>query len=118
MEYLKHGSTSRGSSFSGRPFSSMVLPCLCSASSDSLLPGSAAMKAGTSIITLFVGSAFSRSFSRLSLATLSETRAPSAGHTLPTAFSSCAASRVASGLSGNTVSRVAVTERLRSMNGE
>ena len=118
IEYLKQGSTSRGSSFSGRPFSSIVLPCLCRASSVSTLSASLAMKAGTSIITLVDGSAFSRSCSRLSLATFSDTRAPSAGQTLATACSSSAAFSAASGRSGNTVSRVAVTARLRSMNGE
>jgi hypothetical protein len=84
----------------------------------SLLASSTAMKAGTSTIRLAVGSARSRSCSRLSLATLSETRPPVAGQTLPTASSSCEMSSCASGRSGATVSRVAETDRLRSMNGE
>jgi hypothetical protein len=49
---------------------------------------------------------------------LSDARPPSAGHTPPTACSSWAMSGVVSGRSGNTVKRVAVTARLRSMKGE
>ena len=117
-EYLKQGSTSRGSSDSGRPLSSSRLPLARSEVMAAVLAGSQAMKAGISIITLAAGCAFSRSCSSDSLAMLSDTRAPSAGHTPPTACSSCAASGTASGLSGNTVSRVADTERFLSMNGE
>jgi hypothetical protein len=118
IEYLKHGSTARGSSFSGRPLSSSVLPLACSAHSACTFSASAAMKAGTSTIRLADGAARSRSCSRPSLATLSDTRAPVAGQTLPTSCSSCPTSSTASERSGNTVNRVALTERLRSMNGE
>jgi hypothetical protein len=46
------------------------------------------MKFGTSTIRFAVGLAWSRSYSRLSLTTLSETAAPLAGQTSPTACSS------------------------------
>ena len=118
IEYLKHGSTSRGSSFSGRPLSSSVLPLATQRVSEPMLAGSAAMKAGTSTIRFADGCARSRSCSRLSLTTLSETLPPLAGQTSPTACSSWATSSTASGRSGKTVRRVAATVRLRSMNGE
>ena len=76
------------------------------------------MKAGISIITLALGPARSRSLSRLSLSTLSETLPPSAGHTAATSANSAAASSDAPGASGNTVRRVALTARLRSIIGE
>ena len=85
IEYLKQGSTSRGSSAFGRPLSSSVLPAACRRTSDSTLAGSEAMKSGTSTIRLAAGLARSRSCSRLSLTTLSETLPPLAGHTSPTA---------------------------------
>ena len=55
IEYLKQGSTSRGSSVSGRPLSSSVLPFACSARMAAVLAGSPAMKAGTSTIRLAAG---------------------------------------------------------------
>ena len=118
IEYLKQGSTSRGSSALGRPFSNKVLPAACRRISDATLAGSEAMKFGTSTIRLADGLASSRSCSRLSLTTFSETLPPEAGQTSPTAWSNWATSRLASGRSGRTVRRVAATARLRSMNGE
>ena len=115
IEYLKQGSTSRGSSASGRPLSSSVLPWPCSATIAAVLAASQAMKAGISTITLPAGCACISSCSSDSLATLSETLAPSAGHTPAMASSSCAASGAMSGRSGKTVSRVAETERFLSM---
>ena len=76
------------------------------------------MKFGTSTIRLAEGLARSRSWSRLSLTTLSETLPPEAGQTSPTACRSWATSSAASGRSGKTERRVAATARLRSMNGE
>ena len=118
IEYLKQGSTSRGSSAFGRPFSSSVLPAPCRRFSASTLAGSEAMKFGTSTIRLAEGLAWSRSCSRLSLTTLSETLPPEAGQTSPTACSSWATSSTASERSGRTERRVAATVRLRSMKGE
>ena len=76
------------------------------------------MNDGTSSIRLAGTAPRSRSPSRLSLRMLSETLAPSAGQTCETASSNWPASGVASGRSGNTVSRVAVTARFLSMKGE
>jgi len=100
IEYLKQGSTSRGSGALGRPFRSRVLPLPCSRTRASTLAGSAAMKFGTSTIRLAEGLAWSRSWRRLSLTTLSETLPPLAGQTSPTAWSNWATSSVASGRSG------------------
>ena len=62
IEYLKHGSTSRGSSLSGRPLSSSALPFATQRRAASgRLAGSLAMKDGTSTITLADGCALSRS---------------------------------------------------------
>ena len=116
--YAKHGNNSRGSSVSGRPLINSVVPALRNASSASALAGSQAMKAGTSIIRLVDGLKRSTSASRPSLAMFSETRPPPAGQTSPTACSSCSARSGWSRRSGKTVSRGAVTARLRSMNGE
>ena len=76
------------------------------------------MKDGTSNMTFAGKGARIRSCNRLSLMTLSNTRPPVAGQTLTTVSSNCVASSTASGRSGNTVNRVAVTARLRSMYGE
>ena len=77
------------------------------------------MKAGTSSIMCSGGSAAMLSRSRPSLAMFSATRcAPSAGQTSPRLCSSAAASGATSGRSGNTVSRVAMIERCRSIIGQ
>jgi hypothetical protein len=95
-----------------------VLPAACTCASAWVYWASTAMKAGTSIITFFAGWAASRPPSRLSLTMLSETAGPSSGQTSFTAASRAAASTAASGRAGNTVSRVAMTLRWRSIIGE
>jgi hypothetical protein len=118
IECLKHGSTSRGSSVRGRPLSSSVLPRENRVVMAWLWAMSTAMKAGTSTIRLALGLASIRSCSRLSLTTLSETLPAPSGHTSATAASSAPASSAISGLAGNTVRRVAMTVRSRSIIGE
>ena len=76
------------------------------------------MKAGTSTIRLSGNSHCIRPCSIDSPTTLSDTRPPSAGHTWPSAASSAGESGVASGRSGNTVSRSAVMARCLSIIGE
>src|SRR5258706_13682452 len=70
IEDLKHGSAPRGSSVSGRPFSSSVPPLACSAHTASTLAGSAALNAGTPIIKLVDRRGSSSSCRRRSLTML------------------------------------------------
>jgi hypothetical protein len=76
------------------------------------------MKAGTSTMRLALGRDSSRSCSRVSLTTFRDTRPAPSGQTSVTAASSAPASTGTSGRAGNTVSRVAVTARSRSIIGE
>ena len=79
---------------------------------------SLAMKAGISTMMLPLGRAAISSCRSASDSTLSDTLPPSSGHTSATALSRLAAFSGEPGTSGNTVRRVAVTARLRSMTGE